>query len=335
MYRLLSYYGYLQIDNPDEVRDQQRALGEELELKGRIYIASEGINGTCAGTPEAVARYRELTLAMPGFENVDFKEEKVDRIPFAALRVRTRPYLVNLGEGNNVDPAEEGGKRLTPLEWKAFLESGKKFTLLDVRNDYEATIGHFEGAEIPPYEYFHQFPQWVEELELNEDEPVLMYCTGGIRCEKFSGLLTRRGYKEVYQLDGGLLRYAEEVGGDHYVGNVYVFDDRMSVDIGGAPTPARCHHCGVRTPRMINCANVDCHKLHVSCDDCVRTTRACCSSACLGAPRVREFRDEHLTRPWRRLYTEATRPRAEASLQIAEAMKAAEEVQTADEREEA
>lgn len=315
MYRLLSYYGYLSVADPDAIRDAQRALGQELGLGGRIYIASEGINGTCAGTPEAIRRYREATLAMPGFENIDFKEETVDRIPFAELRVRTRPYLVNLGAGNDVDPEAEGGKRLSPTQWKAFLESGKKFTLLDVRNDYEAKIGFFEGAEIPPYQYFHEFPQWVEELEIDPEEPVLMYCTGGIRCEKFSGLLTRKGYKEVYQLDGGLLRYAEQVGGDHFVGEVYVFDDRMSLDIGGTGTPGRCEHCGVETPRLINCANVDCHLLHLSCDSCVRETRACCSSACLGAPRVREFREEHLTHPWRRLYTETTRPRSEASVE--------------------
>lgn len=307
MYRLLSFYGYLKIEDPQAVRDAQFALCESLGIRGRIYIANEGVNGTCAGDPEAVAAYRAATLALPGFEGVDFKEERVDRIPFADLRVRTRPYLVNLGEGNDVDPVAEGGQRLSPHEWKAFLESGKTFTLLDVRNDYEAQIGHFEGAKIPPYQYFHQFPKWVEELEIPEDEPVLMYCTGGIRCEKFSGLLARKGYKNVYQLDGGLLRYAEQVGGDHYVGSVFVFDDRMSVDIGGGETPGRCSHCGEPTDRLINCANVDCHTLHLSCDRCVQETRACCSSSCLGAPRVREFKAEHLKHPWRRLNTETTR----------------------------
>lgn len=307
MYRFLSYYGFAHVDDPDALRDQQRLLCEENGILGRIYIATEGINGTCAGTPEAIARYRAATLAVPGFHGVDFKEEVVERIPFADLRVRTRPYLVNLGEGNNVDPHQEGGKRLSPTQWKAFLGSGKACTILDVRNDYEAKIGHFEDALIPPYQYFHEFPQWVEDLDLDPEEPVLMYCTGGIRCEKFSGLLTRKGYTEVYQLDGGLLRYAEEVGGDHYRGDVFVFDDRMRVDIGGSETPGRCHHCGDTTSRMINCANVDCHALHVSCDACVRTTRATCSPACLGAPRVRAFQEEHLGHPWRRLYTEATR----------------------------
>lgn len=307
MYRFLSYYGFAPVDDPDALRDQQRQLCEDLGILGRIYIAGEGINGTCAGSPDAVAAYREATLAVPGFHVVDFKEEVVDRIPFADLRVRTRPFLVNLGEGNNVDPHQEGGKRLSATQWKAFLDSGKPCTILDVRNDYEAKIGHFEDALIPPYQYFHEFPKWVEELELDPNEPVLMYCTGGIRCEKFSGLLTRKGYTEVYQLDGGLLRYAEEVGGAHYKGDVFVFDDRMSVDIGGSETPGRCEHCGVATSRMINCANVDCHTLHVSCDDCVRTTRATCSPACLGAPRVRAFQEEHLRHPWRRLYTETTR----------------------------
>lgn len=313
MYRLLSFYGYLPIEDPEAVRDAQYALCDEQGIVGRIYIAAEGINGTCAGTAEAVARYRKETEALLGVGAVDFKEEKVAYIPFADLRVRTRPYLVNLGEGNDVEPKEEGGKRLSPHEWKAYLESGQELTILDVRNDYEAKIGHFEGAKIPPYQYFHQFPQWVEELEIPRDQPVLMYCTGGIRCEKFSGLLTRKGYTDVYQLDGGILRYAEQVGGEHFLGDVFVFDDRMSVDIGGGPTPGRCAHCGDPTARMINCANVDCHTLHLSCDTCVRETRACCSSSCLGAPRVREFREEHLKHPWRRLHMEATRERTSVS----------------------
>lgn len=306
MYRLLSYYGYAVVEDPATRRDAQRALCEENGILGRIYIAEEGINGTCAGTPDAIRAYREGTETMFGPGVVDFKEEDVSYVPFADLRVRVRPYLVNLGEGNNVLPEKEGGKRLTPSEWKAFMESGQKFTMLDVRNDYEAQIGHFKGALAAPYKNFHEFPKWVEELELDPEEPVLMYCTGGIRCEKFSGLLTRKGHKNVYQLDGGILRYAEQVGGEHFLGNVFVFDDRMSVDIGGEETPGRCIHCGEKSARVINCANVDCHTLHVTCDECVRKTRATCSPACLDAPRVREFNDVHLTRPWRRLSTEVT-----------------------------
>lgn len=307
MYRLLSYYGYTEVEDTEARRDAQRQLCEELGILGRIYIAQEGINGTCAGSAEAVRAYREKTREMFGDGVVDFKEEAVAYLPFADLRVRVRPWLVNLGEGNNVLPEKEGGKRLSPAQWKAFMESGRKFTMLDVRNDYEAKIGHFKGALAAPYQNFHEFPQWVEELELDPDEPVLMYCTGGIRCEKFSGLLSRKGHREVYQLDGGLLRYAEEVGGEHFLGNVFVFDDRMSVDIGGDETPGRCVHCGQKSARVINCANVDCHTLHVACDDCIRTTRATCSTPCLSAPRLREFQDVHLTRPWRRLSTESTR----------------------------
>lgn len=305
MYRFISFYAFADIEDPDALRDAQRELCSTHGILGRIYVADEGINGTAAGSAEAIKAYCETTRQVKGFEHIDFKEEKVGRIPFADLRVRTRPYLVNLGEGNNVDPHSEGGGRLSPQEWKEFFESGRKFTLLDVRNDYEAQIGHFEGAKIPPYEFFYDFPKWADELELDPEEPVLMYCTGGIRCEKFSGLLKRRGHKKVYQLDGGILSYASRVGGDHYVGDVFVFDDRMSVDIGGGPTPGRCTHCDAPTTRMINCANVDCHKLHVSCDDCARESKACCTTACQDAPRVRLFDEEaHLYRPWRRLHSE-------------------------------
>lgn len=306
MYQFISFYAFADVKDPEALRDAQRALCQSLGIYGRIYIADEGINGTAAGPTEAITRYCDTTRALPGFGHIDFKEEHVDHIPFGDLRVRTRPYLVNLGDGNNVDPHEEGGDRLKPHEWKEFFESGEKFTLLDVRNDYEAQIGRFKGAKIPPYKFFYDFPKWADELDLDPDEPVLMYCTGGIRCEKFSGLLKRRGHKKVYQLDGGILRYAADVGGDHYEGDVFVFDDRMSVDIGGGPTPGRCIHCNAPTSRMINCANVDCHALHVSCDACVREMKACCTKACQDAPRVRVFDpDQHLYRPWRRLYSEA------------------------------
>lgn len=312
MYRFISFYAFANVDNPELLRDEQRELCSNSGVLGRIYIANEGINGTAAGPTEAIDAYCRATRQIPGFEDIDFKVEKVDRIPFADLRVRTRPYLVNLGEGNNVDPHREGGGRLSPKEWKEFFDSGREFTLLDVRNDYEAQIGHFEGAKIPPYKYFYDFPKWADELDLDPDEPVLMYCTGGIRCEKFSGLLKRRGYKNVFQLDGGILSYASNVGGEHYVGDVFVFDDRMTVDIGGGPTPGRCMHCNAPTTRMINCANVDCHLLHVSCDDCVRETKACCQPECQEAPRVRVFdEDAHLYRPWRRLHSEAVHEESE------------------------
>jgi len=314
MYQFISFYAFADIADPEALRDAQRELCQSLQIFGRIYVAHEGINGTAAGPTDAIAEYCRITREIPGFEHIDFKEEDVDNIPFGDLRVRTRPHLVNLGEGNNVDPHTEGGARLNPHEWKAFFESGRKFTLLDVRNDYEAEIGRFKGAIIPPYKFFYDFPKWADELDLDPEEPVLMYCTGGIRCEKFSGLLKRRGHKEVYQLDGGILRYAADVGGDHYEGEVFVFDDRMSVDIGGAPTPGRCKHCGEPSSRMINCANVDCHELHISCDHCVQRMKACCTDACQDAPRVRVFDpSQHLYRPWRRLHTENVKEDASAN----------------------
>lgn len=304
MYQVISFYGFVDIDNPEVLRDAQRALCQKYGLLGRIYVAQEGINATCAGSVEAVQHYQTETQNWPGFDNLLFKIETVDRIPFADLRVKVRPHLVNLGECNNVDPHTEGGDRLKPKEWKAFMESGRSYTILDVRNDYEGEVGRFEGAKIPPYRYFHQFPQWAKELNLDPEQPILMYCTGGIRCEKFSGVLKREGYKEVYQLDGGILQYAAEVGGDHFIGDVVVFDDRMTIDIGGAPSDASCIHCGQPTTRLVNCANVDCHKLHLSCEACIPKTKACCCEACQTAPRVRTFEPEHLDHPWRRLHHE-------------------------------
>lgn len=300
MYRVTLYYKFREIADPDQFVMEQRELCERLNLRGRIYIATEGINGTCAGTPAAVEEYQQATEKALG-QPLHWKDSDAATIPFARLQVKRRPYLVNMGDDSLLDPHEDGGERLTPEQWKAFLESEQDFTLLDVRNEYEAMVGRFHGATIAPFDSFSEFPEWVENLEADREKPVLMYCTGGIRCEKFSGIVRRKGFKNVYQLDGGILGYAEKFGGEHFDGQCFVFDDRMVVDIGGeADDMARCIHCNGPTSRYLNCANIDCHKLMLCCDSCALEFRGCCCQECTAAPRLRKFTEEHLERPFRK-----------------------------------
>lgn len=303
--RLLSWYAFDDVPHPEQLRDTVRDFANERGLRGRVYVAHEGVNGGLSGERAALEALQKAAEGWQGFAQASWKWEQVDRVPFADLRVKVRKHLVNLGEGNDVDPHREGGERLSPAQWRAFLSERDDYVLLDVRNDYEAEIGHFEGAIAAPYKYFSEFPRWADELDAPRDKPVLMYCTGGIRCEKFSGLLKRRGFKQVYQLDGGVLRYSHEVGHEHWVGRCFVFDDRMAVNVGEEGEDiAQCHRCGAPTSRMLNCANVDCHWLFVCCDDCAVAHQATCSDACLEAPRLREFKRAHLQRPWRRLHDE-------------------------------
>lgn len=304
------YYCFTPIDDVEGFVETQRVLCEELALKGRIYVASEGINGTCAGAPEAISAYQKRTEAQLGTD-VYWKDSPCERVPFARLQVKRRPYLVNMGDESLLDPASEGGEYLSAAQWKAALESDEDFLLIDVRNDYEAVVGRFRGARIVPHGSFSEFPDWVDELDVDKEKPVLMYCTGGIRCEKFSGIVRRKGFRRVYQLHGGILGYAEQFGGEHFEGKCFVFDDRMVVDIGGAEDDmARCHHCDEPTTSYHNCANMDCHRLMLCCDACAIAHAGCCSEACERAPRRRQFTTEHLSRPFRRQYEERLPERA-------------------------
>lgn len=297
---VLLYYGFAPVEDPEALAEAQRQLCESLGIRGRIYVAREGINGTCAGTNEATAAYRAALHATPGFEAVAFKVDTAPTIPFEKLRVRVRPTIVNLGLEDDVVPAAEGGDYLDPSEWRDRLASDAPYLLLDVRNGFEWDVGHFRGAVRAPFERFHEFPKWAAQLDVPKDMPVLMYCTGGIRCEKFSGLLRREGFTNVGQLHGGILRYAAEQGGEHFEGECFVFDDRLRVDIGGAPnTWSRCAHCDALSTRPQNCANMDCHALFICCESCALAHQATCSPECLDAPRRRTFDAEHLHRPFR------------------------------------
>ena len=303
---VLSFYRFVEVPDVEALQAAIREACVRHDARGRIYVAAEGVNATiCVPCDQHDALVVALN-ALDALRDVHIKVETVDRQVFEKLRVRLRPHLVNMGEATHLDPHESGGQRLSPEQWREWLASDRDYLLLDVRNDYEGLIGRFRGAVVPPYATFAEFPQWARELGEGEArKPVLMYCTGGIRCEKFSGLLMQHGFDEVYQLDGGILHYVERCGGEHFEGECFVFDDRVSIDVGGAPdTRARCAHCGEPTPRYRNCANVDCHKLFLCCDACALEHRGVCQAACLEAPRLRPVAGEHLRRPWRGVGTE-------------------------------
>jgi len=295
MVSVLLYYRFTPIDDPERLRAEHLQLCESLDIRGRIYIASEGINGTCAGSHDAIDHYERWLRAQPGMEEIAFKRDSAAFVPFRHLRVRVRPSLVNMGpEGDEIDPNVDGGEHLSPAAWRERLDRGDDVLLLDVRNPYEARVGRFRGAQEAPYDSFHEFTAWADALEPHKDKPVMMYCTGGIRCEKFSGLLKRRGFRDVAQLDGGILRYAKEEGGAHFEGEVFVFDDRLTVDIGGAPnTHGRCVWCDKPTSHIRNCANMDCHALHIVCPACHTKSYGCCTEPCQSAERVRALTPSH------------------------------------------
>ncbi len=282
MYTVLLYYKYVDIADPQEVRDWQFTLCEQLGLKGRILIATEGINGTVCGEPEQIEEYKRITGNDSRFADIIYKVSTADEQVFPKLRVAVRNEIVTLGTSDDVRAAE-GAQHISPADLNALLHSGEEFYLFDARNNYESAVGKFRNAITPDVENFRDLPAKLKEYEFLKNKKVVTYCTGGVRCEKFSALMKKEGFENVYQLDGGIVTYGEQFPDDGWEGKCYVFDKRIMVDIN---TPEKeiivshCLHCGIATPRMINCANVLCNEQFVCCVACDQKFMGGCSEEC-------------------------------------------------------
>jgi len=260
-YPVILFYKYVEIADPDVFSKGQRALCESLGLKGRILIASEGINGTLAGTEENVNRYVATLQADPRFSDIEIKWSLGDAHTFPKLVVKVRREIVTLNAGA-IPPDKEN--HLSPAEWKELMEHNRDVVLLDIRNRFESAAGKFENAVVCDIEHFRELPDYVDRLQDLKDKTVLMYCTGGIRCEKASTLFRRKGFRSVFQLHGGIAAYQEQFGNEHWQGECFVFDQRMTVRVNeGLVQIGRCAHTGRETSRFVNCLHDPCHKLYL------------------------------------------------------------------------
>jgi len=304
MYNVILYYHFQLIDNAEQFSRDHKKKCLELDLLGRVYIASEGINGTLAGTPENIQKYKEYLWSLSGFEKTEFKEDQCDYIPFRKLIVKTRPEIVTLRAPETIDLSREQGKRLMPHEWKKVLESDEDYVLIDTRNDYEWEIGHFQDAVLPEIKNFFDFPQWIDQVNIDREKKVLMYCTGGIRCEKYSILMEKRGYKNVFQLHGGIVNYGKKEGGAHFKGKCFVFDDRLSVAVN-KDNQAPISHCtitGAPCDTYLNCADPDCNRLFLCSKEGALKMEGCCSDACTKSPRKRPLDPNNIFAPTHKWY---------------------------------
>ncbi len=212
------------------LRDRLRVLTRELDLRGTILLSTEGINLFVAGPRAATDVLLAELRAVPGLADLTPKESPSDERPFNRMLVKIKKEIIAFGvEG--IDPARAPAPRLDPRTLKQWLDEGRPVTLLDTRNDYEIRLGTFAGAIVPGIDHFRDFPAAVRRLpETLKPTPIVTFCTGGIRCEKAAPFLRREGFAEVYQLDGGILKYFELCGGEHYTGECFVFDRRVGVD---------------------------------------------------------------------------------------------------------
>jgi UPF0176 protein len=284
-YRILLYYKFVAIPEAEQFATEHLAYCKELGVKGRILIADEGINGTLSGTFQQTEQYMNDMKANPLFSDMVFKIDDAEGHAFRKIFVRYKKELVTLRYDKPLDPNTLTGTHLSPKEFHDYLQR-EDVIVLDGRSDYEYDLGHFRNAIRPDLKTFKEFPEWLRENMADmKDKPILTYCTGGIRCEKLTGVMLSEGFKDVYQLDGGIVTYGkdEEVQGRLFDGKCYVFDERISVPINRtdeAVVVGKCHHCGSPADTYINCADDTCHRQHIVCPDCEESHHGFCSEEC-------------------------------------------------------
>ncbi|API89971.1 hypothetical protein BKP56_12195 [Marinilactibacillus sp. 15R] len=300
-YRVLLYYKYVTIENPEQFRVDHLNLCRELNLKGRILVSDEGLNGTVSGSVSDTDKYMTALRSDDRFSDIMFKIDEADAHAFKKMYVRYRPEIVSLKLGEeDLNPNELTGKHLKPEEFRAALED-ENTIVLDARNDYEYDLGHFRGAVRPDIRSFRELPQWIKEnKEKFMDKKVVTYCTGGVRCEKFSGWLLKEGFKDVGQLHGGIHNYGTDpkTQGELWDGKMYVFDERISVDINRKEKTiiARDWYDGTPCERYVNCGNPFCNRQYITSEKNEHKYLRGCSHECRISPENRYVKEHHLSR---------------------------------------
>lgn len=281
MEKVILYYKFVPVKDPDMTMRWQRELCERLNLKGRIIISPHGINGTLGGELEDLRRYKREMNKSVVFKGITYKWSTGSRDDFPRLSIKVRDELVAFKAADEIVVDEKGvvggGQYLKPEQLHKLVEErGDDVVFFDGRNAYEAAVGKFKDAVIPDTETTRDFIREIEnpKYEALKDKPVVTYCTGGVRCEVLSALMKNRGYKEVYQMDGGIVKYGEKYGDDGlWEGSLYIFDQRMNHRFSGKSKDiGTCVHCGGKTSNYENCADVACNKLVLICEDCFHKT---------------------------------------------------------------
>ncbi|QIL46246.1 rhodanese-related sulfurtransferase [Vagococcus coleopterorum] len=298
-YQVLLYYQYAEIKDPVQFAKEHLEFCRSLNLKGRILVGEEGINGTLSGLIEDTNKYMEVMNDNPLFKDMIFKVDMADNHAFKKMFVRPRKEIVSLNLEDDINPLELTGAYLSAKEFKdAILDDNT--VVIDARNDYEFDLGHFRGAVRPDIKSFRELPQWIRDnKEEFMDKRVVTYCTGGIRCEKFSGWLVKEGFKDVGQLHGGIATYSrdEEVRGELWDGTMYVFDERISVPINHVEPTIVGRDWFDDTPceRYVNCANPFCNRQILTSEENEAKYLRGCSPECRSHEKNRYVKEHNLT----------------------------------------
>ncbi len=267
MYKVILYYKFVPVPDPQTTMLWQRALCEKLGLKGRIIISEHGINGTLAGEIKNVKFYTREMNTSEIFKGIEYKWSDSEADPFPRLSVKVRKELVTLAPGEDFNVFDKGTP-LRPKQWHKYLEEHPDAIIFDARNNYESAIGKFKNAITPDINNFRDVKEELDKLP--KDKPIVTYCTGDIRCEYLSAYMKHKGFSDVYHLEGGIVKYGQEFKDDGFwEGKCYVFDDRISVGFSDKSTDIGiCVHCSSSTSDYINCAEASCNKQVLVCQNC-------------------------------------------------------------------
>lgn len=287
-WKITAFYHFHHLSEEELSQVEQRMVefANQSDLNGLVIMASEGLNGTVAGSSDTIASFKELIRSFDGFAETVFKDSRAESKPFKRFKTKHRDEIVTIKRTDFVPTRERNG-HLSAAEWHRVLSEEDDFVLIDTRNNYETAIGVFEGAVDPDLEMFSEFGEWVKHSEIPKDKKVLMYCTGGIRCEKAILEMQEQGYENVFQLHGGILKYLEEYPEGKFKGECFVFDHRVAVNKDLLPSDRYrlCPHCGNPGDQKVSCCR--CHKDAVICETCAQThERNTCSKDCAHHVRV-------------------------------------------------
>jgi len=282
MHTIILFYKYVPIEYPKQIQKWLAQLCTNFGFKGRILLGHEGINATIGGSREHIERFKQILNNHPLFNTIDFKESAGSADDFPRMQIKIRTEIVTLGIDPKLLPVTEGGMHLTPREAHELIaQKPENLVVLDARNTCESKIGAFEGAVKPTIDHFREFPAYIDEhAAAFAGKQVLMYCTGGIRCERASAYVKKHtDAREVYQIAGGIHRYVEQYPDGYFRGKNYVFDGRVAVRIND-DVLADCILCHTPCDDYANCRNATCNKHFICCDICLDVYQSTCSTTC-------------------------------------------------------
>ncbi len=280
---VLLFYKYVKIENPNKFRISLLKECDEIGLKGRILVAEEGINGSVSGLKNQTEEFKKKLREDERFRDIEFKEDIGVLHPFKKIQIKVKNEIVRFEQEIDL---ENTGKHISPKEFLEIYEKegdkiGKEIFVVDARNNYEARVGKFKNAITPNIKTFREFPKILDELRDKKDKKIVMYCTGGIRCEKASAFLKENGFKDVSQLHGGIINFGKQYPDSVWQGKCFVFDKRIVSDINSnSNSVTNCEHCDIKCDLYKNCANNDCDRFFSVCIECEQRFGGTCSETC-------------------------------------------------------